>query len=309
MKSVYRENSNLVNLFLDYLEKEKRYSQHTIDNYRFTLEALTQFLEKKNLSITQISSQEVGSFMAWLKTHHNLKRVSQANRASALRSFFRFLRRRGIIDQNPTDQIGTISIEKKLPDFLTEEEIKSILEKLQKEWENSPKFLTARNRALFGLLYASGLRVGEITQLELDSIDLTQRLVRVKGKGGKERVVPFAPKVQEYLENYLLFRENFTSSSKLFLNNRGEALGTRGVRKILDTLLKRMGFTHKKVSPHTFRHSFATHFLMGGADLRTVQEALGHSSLSTTQIYTHIDWKKMKAVYDQTHPRAGRKEN
>lgn len=309
MKSVYQENNNLVNLFLNYLEKEKCYSKHTVANYRFTLEQLIQFLQKKNLSIPQISSEEVGAFMAWLKTNHNLKRISQANRASALRSFFRFLRRRGIIDQDPTDQIGTISIEKKLPDFLTEAEIKLILEELEKEREKSANFLTTRNLALFGLLYASGLRVGEITQLELNGIDLSQRLVRVKGKGEKERVVPFSPKVQGYLEEYLIFREKFGPSLKLFLNNRGEPLGTRGVRKILDKLLKRMGFTHKKVSPHTFRHSFATHFLEGGADLRTVQEALGHSSLSTTQIYTHIDWKRMKAVYDQAHPRAGRKEN
>ncbi len=300
-------NEEIIQVFLDYLQKERKYSSHTIDNYGRTLRQFSQFLEGRNLTLIQAKTQDVADFLVYLKTHRQLKRVSQANRLSALRTFYRFLRRQDIVDHNPTDGLGKFNKEKSLPNFLTLKEVELFLHHLKKKAQEKADFPSLRNLAFFELLYSSGLRISEITSLKIKDLDLTGKMVKVKGKGGKERLVPFNESTQRALRAYLN-RHPF-SCEEVFLNQKGTPLTPRGARKILDTAIKEAGLGGKKVSPHVFRHSFATHFLGGGAELRMVQEALGHSSLSTTQIYTHLNWDEMKRVYQNSHPHAKKVKN
>ncbi len=300
-------NEEIIQVFLDYLQKERKYSSHTIDNYGRTLRQFSQFLEGRNLTLIQAKTQDVADFLVYLKTQRQLKRVSQANRLSALRTFYRFLRRQGIVDHNPTDGLGKFNKEKSLPNFLTLKEMELFLHYLKKKAQEKADFSSLRNLAFFELLYSSGLRISEITSLKIKDLDLAGKMVKVKGKGGKERLVPFNESTQQALRAYLN-RHPF-SCEEVFLNQRGTPLTPRGARKILDTAIKEAGLGGKKVSPHVFRHSFATHFLGGGAELRMVQEAMGHSSLSTTQIYTHLNWDEMKRVYQNSHPHAKKVKN
>ncbi|MEN3185556.1 MAG: site-specific tyrosine recombinase/integron integrase [Atribacterota bacterium] len=298
-------NQELLNIYRDYLREERRYSPHTVENYLRVLTQFAQFLAKneESKSLLQASAQDIGGFFVFLKTQRGLKRISQVNRLSALRTFYRFLRRRGLVAVNPCDGVSTVKVEKKLPLFLTISEVEKILRYLEEKAQHSADFASLRNAALFELLYASGLRVGELIQLTRYNFDFSSRMVRVKGKGGKERFVPFNESAQKSLLRYLEVRfQDFPGGpEQIFLNQRGGPLTSRGVRKILKDIVCALRI-EKKVAPHTFRHSFATHLLAGQAELRIVQEALGHSSLSTTQIYTHLDWERMKAVYDNTHP-------
>ncbi|HXL01605.1 MAG TPA: tyrosine recombinase [Candidatus Atribacteria bacterium] len=300
-------NEKNIYIFLEYLQKERRYSPYTVDNYGRTLRQFSQFLEERDLTLVQAKTQDLADFLAYLKTHHHLKRISQANRISALRTFYRFLRRRGIVDCDPTDGLGKLNKEKKLPNFLTVGEVEFLLNHLKQKAREKQDFPSLRNWAFFELLYSSGLRVGEITQLKIKNLDLASKMVKVKGKGGKERIVPFNESTQEALREYLSHCP--FSREEVFLSQRGTPLTSRGARKILEAITKEAGLGGKRISPHVFRHSFATHLLGGGAELRMVQEALGHSSLSTTQIYTHLNWDKMKRVYQETHPHAKKVKN
>lgn len=303
--SLLEPNQEVLKIYRDYLQEEKRYSPHTVENYLRVLEQFAQFLttKEKEKNLLQASSQDVSGFFVFLKAQRGLRRISQVNRLSALRTFYRFLRRRGFIAVNPCDGVNTVKIEKKLPLFLTISEMARILRYLEEKAQDGADFASLRNAALFELLYASGLRVGEVVQLTPRNFDFASRMVKVKGKGGKERIVPFNENARERLLRYLEVRSrNFPNGpDQIFLNQRGRPLTSRGVRKILEGIVRALQI-EKKISPHVFRHSFATHLLAGQAELRIVQEALGHSSLSTTQIYTHLDWERMKAVYDHTHP-------
>ncbi|MGQ9746782.1 MAG: site-specific tyrosine recombinase/integron integrase [Candidatus Caldatribacteriaceae bacterium] len=300
-----KTTQDVLAVYGEYLREEKRYSPHTIENYLRTIDQLLQFLKvgNKEKDLLQISSRDIGGFFVYLKAKRGLKRVSQVNKLSALRNFYRFLRRRGFLSTNPCDGVSAVKIEKKLPLFLTIDEMEKIFRLLAEKVYRNPDFKNLRNLALFELLYSSGLRVGELTQLTIQSLDLSNRMVKVRGKGGKERIVPFNESTRKSLVDYLDIRvKTFGNNSPwVFLNCQGKTLTSRGVRKILDTVMQEVGIV-KKVSPHVFRHSFATHFLAGQAELRIVQEALGHSSLSTTQIYTHLDWERMKTVYERAHP-------
>lgn len=263
-------------------------------------------MKARGRDIFGVTSQDVSDFLVYLKTHHQLKRVSQSHRASVLRGFFRFLRRRGFLAENPCDGIGQFRVEKGLPQFLTREEVEQFLEALKrKSTENPGDFLALRNWALCEFLYASGMRVGEIVKVRLEDIDFEKNMVRVWGKGGKERIVPFNEATRCALLTYLgMWKVKFPEATFLFVNRYGKPLTPRGVRSILDSAANMTGMEGKKLFPHIFRHTFATHFLSGGGELRVIQEALGHSSLSTTQIYTHLDWSKMKRVYESAHPHA-----
>ncbi len=313
LKFVFTEqDKKAINAYFDHLQGEKRYSPYTIQGYRYTLERFAQFLSQGHApkSLLEVSTQDVSRFIVYLKTHHGLKRVSQMNRLSALRAFYRFLRRRGFIPHNPCDGIGTVKRERQLPLFLTITEMEAFLQHLDKQTQEHSSFTSLRNLALCELLYASGLRVGELTQLSLRNIDFSHRIIRIVGKGRKERLVPFNEKAKQSLLHYLRERDKTfgnTDTEIVFLNQQGKPLTPRGVRKILERVVSQFA-PGKKLYPHVFRHSFATHLLSGKADLRVVQEALGHSHLSTTQIYTHLDWERMRAVYDQTHPHAGKGE-
>lgn len=302
-------NNQLMNEFGEYLEFERQYSSHTIENYLRVIRQFSNFLTITNQkSLIEVEPSDIAGFMASLKTVFHLMRVSQLNRLSALKTFYRYLRKKGKIQKNPCDSIGGLREEKSLPTFFSQTEINRFLDYLENRFRKEPNFLHARDRALFEILYSSGLRVGEVVGLRTIDLNFHQRILKVRGKGGKERIVPFNEKALQAVRDYLVFRQPNGPVQELFLNYLQQPLTTRGVRVILNKICVEFGMV-KKASPHTFRHSFASHFLSGGAEMRIVQEALGHSSLSTTQIYTHLNWDNMKKVYEKTHPRSHKKED
>jgi len=231
---------------------------------------------------------------------------SICRKISTIRSFFKFLSREGIVDINPTINLITPKIDKKLPSFLYLEEINKLI-----ETPPGNIIFGIRDRAILELLYGTGMRVGELVNLNIHDIDLYEKIVRVFGKGSKERILPLGnPSIkalQEYLTSRNIFRKNISINKNdpnaLFLNRFGGRLSARSIRRIIIKYMKIAGL-NKKISPHVLRHSFATHLLGGGADLRSVQELLGHESLSTTQIYTHITKERLKAIYKKSHPRS-----
>lgn len=293
-----------INSFLAYLSNERNYSSHTIDNYRIDLEELNKFLKENKIQRFNLVDRIIcRKFLAFLEVN-KLGRRSVARKISALRSFYKFLMREKMAASNPWKAISTPKIIKKLPSFLYTEEIESLL--------NQPNIRTVqgiRDKAILELLYATGMRVSELTKLNLGDIDLSESEIIVKGKGSKERIVLMGSHSILALKDYLKYaRGKFcarhTENRALFLGRFATRLTGRTVERILKKYIKSAGI-FKKSTPHSLRHSFATHLLEGGADLRSVQELLGHSSLSTTQMYTHITKEHLKKLYDKTHPRAG----
>ena len=230
---------------------------------------------------------------------------SISRKISAIRSFFKFLSREGIAKTSPTINLITPKIDKKLPHFLYLQEVNKLIETPPRQ-----TIFGIRDRAILELLYGTGMRVGELVNLNIHDIDLYEKTIRVFGKGSKERILPLGnPSIkalQEYLTDRHLFRKNVSinknDQNALLLNRFGSRLSTRSIRRIIIKYMK-IADLNKKISPHVLRHSFATHLLGGGADLRSVQELLGHESLSTTQIYTHITKERLKIIYKKSHPR------
>ncbi len=279
--------------FLSYLEIEKNYSDHTILNYRIGLEEFFGFLD--GMSFKSIDYPVLRRYVAHIRSK-NLKPRSVARKLSCLRSFFKYLHREGLVDKNPAKLLMTPKLDKKLPNFLSEEETLTLIESTKPD-----KASELRDRAIFETLYSTGIRVSELVGLNEQSVDTIGNVIRVMGKGKKERIVPIGEKAVEAIMAYTQACPR--KGSALFLNKTGTRLTTRSIRNIINKYIQRVGM-HKKVSPHAIRHSFATHLLNRGADLRSVQELLGHMNLSTTQIYTHLTTEKLKNVYDQAHPRA-----
>jgi tyrosine recombinase XerC len=279
--------------FLSYLEIEKNYSEHTILNYRLDLEEFAKFLGDGNVSAVDYSV--LRRFLAQMR-EHNLKPRSVARKLSTLRSFFRYLQREKIITSNPAKLLVTPKLDKPLPHFLSEQEAITIMEAPKDGKKASP-----RDRAIFETLYSTGIRVSELVGLDIEDIDFIGNIIRVMGKGKKERLVPIGDTALEALRKYIDTRPQ--QSSAVFLNKNGTKLSDRSVRNIINKYILQEA-VRQHVTPHMFRHSFATHLLDRGADLRSVQELLGHVNLSTTQIYTHLTTDKLKKVYDQAHPRA-----
>lgn len=282
--------------FLNYLKIEKNYSPHTLTNYERDLKELESFLENnfKNIDIKEIDYFILRKFLVFLSSQ--ISKRSMARKISTLKSFFKFLVREGIIENNPAVSLIYPRQEKKLPTFLTEEEVDKLLESIKGE-----DFITLRDKAILEFLYSCGARVSEVINLKKEDIDLIGGIVKVKGKGKKERILPLGEPAIRAIKKYLDKRKD--NSSFLFVNYKGEKLSDRGVRLILEKYIKKLAFKFR-VSPHTLRHSFATHLLNRGADLRSVQELLGHSSISTTQIYTHLSIDRLKKIYEKAHPRA-----
>ena len=279
--------------FLSYLEIEKNYSDHTILNYRIDLDEFFDFLN--GVSFKEIDYPVLRRYVAHIR-QKNLKPRSVARKLSCLRSFFKYLQREGIVDKNPATLLMTPKLDRKLPNFLSEGEAEALME--------SPKHGKAaelRDRAIFETLYSTGIRVSELVGLNENSVDMIGNVIRVMGKGKKERIVPIGEKAIEAIMEYCEKRPKKTQA--LFLNKAGQRLTTRSIGNIINKYIQRTSI-HKKISPHALRHSFATHLLNRGADLRSVQELLGHQNLSTTQIYTHLTTEKLKNVYNQAHPRA-----
>lgn len=282
-----------VDKFLSYLEIEKNYSPHTLLNYRIDLEEFWGF--NGDVPIESITYIHLRKYLAELRTKQHRPRTI-ARKLSSLRSFFRFMHREAHIKTNPAILLMTPKLDKTLPKFLSETEAVTLME--------SPKGKTEadkRDRAMFETLYSAGLRVSELVALDVDNVDLISNLVKAFGKGKKERLVPIGDKAVEAIKEYLDSR--MSNNRALFLNSRGGRLTDRSVRNIINKHLLSTS-VHMNVSPHMLRHSFATHLLNRGADLRSVQELLGHVNLSTTQIYTHVTTEKLKSVYNKAHPRA-----
>jgi integrase/recombinase XerC len=291
-------DSKFVQKFINHLKTERNYSKHTLSNYERDLNFLVSFLGKKKAD--RAAARE---YLLQLEKKRYSRR-SIARKLSSARSFFRFLAREKLIDQNPFENLLTPKLPKKLPNFLYPEEIKALFESPDLK---TPKGL--RDKAIFEVIYGTGLRVMEIIRMNSNDIDFDEGEIKVLGKGAKERIVLFGSHARRAMQDYLKEGRPFLVSGKknpaFFINRRGGRLTPRSVERIIVHYTKKAGIT-KKVTPHTLRHSFATHLLSGGADLRMVQELLGHVSLSTTQVYTHITKERLKEVYDSAHPRATR---
>lgn len=298
-----------IETYQKYLKNEKNYSDNTIISYKNDLNQLFSFIKEYKLlrknGIKYIDHQIMRKFIVYLKGKKYSKR-SISRKVSTARSFFKFLHKEEIIGVNPTLNLITPKIDKKLPYFLYLQEIDKLIETPPRN-----KLSGIRDRAILEILYGTGIRVSELTNLNIDDIDFNEKIIKVLGKGSKERILPLSNPVikamQEYIEKRYLFNRNkfdkTINKNALFLNRFGGRLTARSIRRIIIKYIKIAGL-NKKFSPHVLRHSFATHLLGGGADLRSVQELLGHKSLSTTQIYTHITKERLKEIYQKSHPRS-----
>ncbi|MCJ7425885.1 MAG: tyrosine recombinase XerC [Dehalococcoidales bacterium] len=293
------------NRYITHLQAERNVSPYTIRNYKADLLDFFRFLnEKKVATLDEVNRQVLRDYLGHL-VGRGIVKGSIARKLSAIRSFYRYLMREKLITANPVERISSPKLDKRLPSFLTLNEVKQLLEAPD---PSTPQGL--RDRALLELLYASGLRVSELTSLELGQINLDSNEIRVWGKGSKERVVLMGEPAAEALRNYFeQGRPKLLTDKRnnaIFLTRYGQRLPARSVQKILEHYTAKAGLK-KRVHPHTLRHTFATHMLDGGADLRVVQELLGHEQLSSTQIYTHVTKKQARKVYLAAHPLAKEK--
>jgi integrase/recombinase XerC len=284
-----------IDKFLRYLELERDCSSHTLRAYRRDLEEFF-LLIRKEPSAVEVT--DIRGFLAQRLRQGN-QRSSVSRQLATLRSFFRFLHREGYIVSNPARLVPNPKKQKKLPRFLSVDEIFSLVEKPEELG-----FVKIRDRAILELLYSSGLRVSELALLQMDDLNLKGGLIKIKGKRKKERIVPFGNQASRALKTYLVERALLKKKSpSIFLNRSGSSLTERSILRIVKKYARLAGISGE-IGPHTLRHTFATHLLQGGADLRVIQELLGHSSLSSTQVYTHLDLKHLMDVYDKSHPLA-----
>lgn len=296
--------------FLQHLKNQKNYSINTLVAYQ---NDLAQFLEyvkgQKSAPVTwaQVGRQTIISYILDLKEREYAS-ATVARKVAAIKSFFHFLQTDGMVKDNPTSTLDSPKVKKRLPKAITLEEVDRILAEPAKN--NDPKSL--RDLAILELLYATGMRVSELVSLKIDDVNLASGSVRCFGKGSKERIIPIYPRAIEALEEYLsrgrIHLVKDAHEKSLFLNPWGKNLTRQGLWLIIKDYVARAGIT-SNVTPHTLRHSFATHLLDGGADLRNVQELLGHSNISTTQIYTHVSSERLRTAYDEAHPRAKSQTN
>lgn len=293
--------------FIIYLKVEKNASPRTIESYQNDIWQFIDFLAGEFKKPAQhISPGDVDHLVVrkhlGLLQRNGLKRTSVARKMASLRSFFRFLTREEVLADNPLDHVSTPKAEKRLPEVLSQDGAWALV---QAPDTGSPAGL--RDRAILEVLYSSGLRVSELVGLDTGDIDMAVGYVRVMGKGARERIVPVGSyaigALQQYLAEGRPHLPRKYQGTPLFINKNGGRLSTRSVRNIVDKYVQQVSIRYK-ISPHTLRHSFATHLLDGGADLRSVQELLGHVTMSTTQIYTHVSREKLLLVYEKTHPRA-----
>lgn len=290
--------NELLESFIKHLSDERNYSEHTVKAYRGDLENFRDFLLKEE---KEIEDADIATINAYVSTLYGKNSPSSVERkVSAIRSFFSYLVRKGLATQNPAKLVRTPKKEKHLPVFLSVDEVFNLVD--VKDSEKNP--LRVRDRAILELLYSSGLRVSELAGATLADLSMGEAIMRVRGKGNKERIVPVGSKALSALGEYLDIRKTLKpASDRIFLNSRGGGITTRSLARIIKKYGLVSGIS-KNVSPHVLRHSFATHLLAGGADLRAIQEMLGHASLSTTQRYTHLSVERIMEVYDKTHPNA-----
>ena len=279
--------------FIRYLEIEKNYSAHTTLNYSLDLRDFSNFLQEA--PIEKVDYLTLRKYLATLREKNQSSRTV-ARHLSALRSFFRFLVREGFLKTNPILSLSSPKLDKHLPQFLTEEEVEKLIDIVAPRDE-----LGLRDKAILETFYSTGMRISEVVGLNFSDVDFISGVVKVRGKGKKERMVPIGEHAISAIRKYQEARNKQTDA--IFLNKKGLRLTDRGVRGIFSKYI-RLASIKQGISPHTLRHSFATHLLNRGADLRSVQELLGHANLSTTQIYTHVTTERLKNIYDKAHPRA-----
>ena len=291
--------------FLIYLEVEKNFSAHTIRAYNSDILSFLLWLD--TTPIEQTDHTKLRDYLVFIQ-RFNYSKTTLSRKIAAIRTFYRFLYREKIIDTNPANSVHAPKKSKSLPKFLTGKEIEQILNNIQ---ISTPAGY--RNRAILELLYATGMRISELSNLNFGNLNLEENEITVMGKGAKERIVLVSERAKDFLQKYIKtvrymvaeegsdIEEN--EDSPVFINKTGYRLQPQSIRTVLNDIVKKIELP-KKVTPHVFRHSFATKLLENGADLRVVQELLGHASISNTQIYTHVSTERLKAVYDSTHPRA-----
>jgi len=289
--------------FIAYLKFERNLSENSIDAYSKDLSRYISFLGGRKIKTPEDIKENDVSRLIQSLSHLGLAPSSVSRNLSSIKAFHKFLVGENILNNDPTENIKGPKLRRHLPSVLSYDEIQSIIKQI-----NVKTSLGLRDRAMIELLYASGLRISELLQLPLREIYFNEAIIRVFGKGSKERLVPTSEVALNWISKYLdtarPYLDRFKRSDGItFLNVRGAAMSRMGFWKILKGLVNSAGI-RKKITPHTFRHSFATHLLEGGADLRAVQEMLGHADISTTQIYTHLDRTYLKQVYQQFHPRA-----
>ncbi len=298
----------LLNKFGEYLKHEQDASSHTIKNYLADLRQFYGYLGKANSQIAnggksalnKIDHNIVRGYLATLFNKNNP--ASIARKLASLRSFFKYWIKTGVMASNPAKDVATPKVPKRLPKFLSVDEVTTLL-----SGPGNDDVLSLRDKAMMEVMYASGLRVSELVGLDVDNINLGEGVLKVLGKGRKERIVPIGSKAQTAVANYFARREELmdkpNSTKAVFLNRQGDRITPRSVERMVQKYLHTSGI-QKEVTPHVLRHSFATHMLNSGADLRGIQELLGHSSLSTTQKYTHVSVDKLMDVYEKAHPKA-----
>lgn len=304
--------AKLIDSFLDYLRSQKGYSDHTVKNYQVDLDHFLKFLANREKSTgetgiaPELESIDFLVIREYLgRLYGRYKRTTIARKLSAIRSFFYFLERKALVQSNPAADISSPKQGRYIPSHLPVDEMFRLL-----EGPDRAKPLGLRDLAILEVLYSCGIRVSELSGLNMSSIDFDQRLVKVLGKGNKERIVPIGRKALEAIQEYVGATHPLRKKGQrdpqdepLFINFRGGRLTTRSIGRIVKKYASQCGLM-TQITPHSLRHTFATHLLDGGADLRSVQELLGHVSLSTTQKYTHVSLEKLMEVYDKAHPRS-----
>ena len=286
--------------FLAYLQHERNASPHTRLSYETDLVQFARFLKDKGFTLKTVDALVVRSYLVHLHERGQMK-SSISRKLAALRSFFQFCLRKGWVEDNPAKVVSSPKLDRPVASFLSEQEMESLL-----DLPDAGDALGARDKAVLELFYTTGIRLSELVGLDLENVGLEERLVKVRGKGKKERLVPFGRKAEDALRAYLRRRPELTekrpSETAVFLNYRGGRLSPRSVERLVDKHLRRAALK-RKISPHSLRHSFASHLLGRGADLRAIQELLGHESLATTQKYTHLDLQQLLEAHRKSHPR------
>lgn len=303
--SVIDLSKEYLNNFKLYLEIERNFSEHTIRAYASDILSFIIYLN--DFKLEDVDYQKIKEYLNFI-ARFDYSKTTITRKISAIRMFYKYLYRENIVKNNPLKGVMAPKYPKKLPVFLTEDEINKILNTIPIDTVQG-----FRNRTIFELLYSTGIRVSELTSLNFGNLNLEENEIKVLGKGNKERIVLFSNTAKDFLKTYIetarnmLYengsKETINRDTPLFVNNTGYRLQAQSVRKILKNIIKQIELP-KNVTPHKFRHSFATKMLEKGADLRVVQELLGHASISNTQIYTHVSSKHLKDVYNKTHPRA-----
>ncbi len=293
-------NNRLLQNFQEYLSVEKGLSDNSIHSYRYDLSKFAMFLGREHIDFLEVKANDIMRFLAEEKKR-KISAKTLAREVVAIRQFYKFLKEEKKLAVNPTEKIETPEVSRTIPDYLTQEEIEELFSSIQED-----NIYELRDKCIFELLYSSGLRISEACNLKMSDIDMNGMTIVVEGKGGRQRLVPFGEKSLEILKKYLKVSRPAILKKReceyLFVSKKGSYINRKSVWRLLNHYIKRTGIK-KKVTPHTLRHSFATHLIENHADLRVVQELLGHIDISTTQIYTHMASKTLKEIHKKYHPR------